>query len=133
MAQRDWRLFLRDAPVVTVKAKKRKAVVQSEEEGGPAKKKKKPKTSRGAMHLLGVGEERVVRGVAKAAGSYAERSKKSALARKDGAIRDLLDNVAKAQQSAVGQIAKIPRDLTRVRELKKGSKRLQKSLRRLAW
>jgi hypothetical protein len=132
MAQKDWRLFLRDAPVVSVKAKKRKVAVESAEDA-PAKKKKKPKTSRGAMHLLSVGEERIVRGLASAAGGYAKRSKKSALARKDGAIRDVLGNVAKAQQGAVAQIAKIPRDLTRARELKKGSKRLQKSLRRLAW
>jgi uncharacterized protein YigA (DUF484 family) len=85
------------------------------------------------MHLLGVGEERIVRGAANAAGAYAKRSKKSAAARKDGAVRDALENVAKAQQGAVAQIAKIPRDLTRARDLKRGSKRLQKSLRRLAW
>jgi hypothetical protein len=131
MAQRDWRLFLRDAPVVSVKTKKGKAAVEAGE-AAPAKKKKR-KTSPGMMHLLGVGEERIVRGVAKAAGAYAKRSKKSAVARKDGAVRDALDNAAKAQEGAVAQIAKIPRDLTRARDLKRGSKRLQKSLRRLAW
>ena len=135
MAQTDWRLFLRDASVVRVETKKKKkAAVESEADVVAKKKKKKKttKTSPGVMRLLGVGEQRIVRAIAKAAGEYAERSKKSA-ASKDGAVRDMLKNVARSQEGAIGRIAKIPRDLTKARELKRGSKRLGKSLRKLAW
>ena len=133
MAQTDWRLFLRDASVVRVETKKKKKVAVESDTDVVAKKKKKKKTktSPGVMRLLGVGEQRVVRAIAKAAGDYAERSKKSAASR-DGAVRDVLKNLAKAQEGAIGQIGKIPRDLTKARELKRGSKRLRKSLRRLA-
>ena len=134
MAQTDWRLFLRDASVVRVETKKKKrAAVESEADVVAKKKKKKKttKTSPGVMRLLGVGEQRVVRAIANAAGDYGKRSKKSA-ASKDGAVRDVLKNLAKAQEGAIGQIGKIPRDLTKARELKRGSKRLRKSLRRLA-
>lgn len=133
MAQTDWRLFLRDASVVRVETKKKKkvAVASDTDVVAKKKKKKKTKTSPGVMRLLGVGEQRVVRAIAKAAGDYAERSKKSAASR-DGAVRDVLKNLAKAQEGAIGQIGKIPRDLTKARELKRGSKRLRKSLRRLA-
>jgi hypothetical protein len=132
MAQTDWRLFLRDASVVRVETKKKKKAAVESETDVAVKKKKKRKTSPGVMRLLGIGEQRIVRGVAKAAGDYAKRSKKSA-ASKDGAVRGILKNVVKAQEGAIGQIAKIPRDLTKARELKRGSKRLGKSLRRLAW
>jgi hypothetical protein len=132
MAQTDWRLFLRDASVVRVETKKKKRAAVESGSDVVAKKKRKKKTSPGVMRVLGVGEQRLVRGIAKAAGDYAERSKKSA-ASKDGAVRDVLKNVAKAQESALAQIGKIPRDLTKARELKRGSKRLRKSLRKLAW
>lgn len=131
MAQEDWRLFLRDASVVRVEPKKKKKAAVDAKPGAAVKKKKR-KTSPGVMHLLGVGEQRVVRSIAKAGSSYAKRSRKSA-AKKDGAVRDLVKNVAKAQEGAIGQLAKIPRDLVKARELKRGSKQLRKSLRRLAY
>jgi len=130
MAQEDWRLFLRDASVVRVETKKKKKTAADTKAGAAVKKKRK--TSPGVMHVLGVAEQRILRGVAKAGGSYAKKSKKSA-AKKDGAVRDLLTNVAKAQEGAIGQLAKIPRDLVKARELKRGSKQVRKSVRRIAY
>jgi hypothetical protein len=131
MVQEDWRLFLRDAGVVQVKPRKKNKIAVGSKTEGAAKRKKK-NTSPGVMHLLGVGEQRLLRGLAAAGGTYAKRSKKSA-AKKDGAVRDVLENLARAQETAVGQVAKVPRDLTRNRDLKRGSKRLRKSLRRVAY
>jgi hypothetical protein len=85
------------------------------------------------MYLLGVGERRIARGIAEAASEYARRADASATGSRDGAVRDAIENVVRAQEHALRQIAKIPRDVTRSRDYRRGSKRLRRSLGRVAW
>ena len=130
MADADWRTTLRDARVVEVKKKKRATAASSVPNDGKTRRKK---PSGGALYALGIAEHRVLGGVAKAANDYLKRSKKSAAARRDGAVRDLLDNLGKSQEKAIGQLAKIPMDVIKSPQVKRGTKRLRRTLRRLTW
>lgn len=133
MAQDDWKVFLRDAPVVKVQNKAKKPKKAG---GKPADAESKAKTERhtpGLMQALGVAERRLVRGVAQAAGSYAKRSKKAAQGARDGALKDAVKNVVKAQEKAAAQLAKVPSDLTKSREYRKAAKQVRRNVRRIAW
>jgi len=133
MARTDWRTVLRDAPVVEVKRSKKKSGKLSGPPAANTAGGKKRRYSPGVMHVLGVGERRIVGGIAQAASDYLKRSKKSASGGRDGALKDVLRNMARAQESALAQLAKIPRDLTKSREVQRGTKQVRRTLRRLAW
>lgn len=128
MADVDWRTALRDARVVEVK-RKRTAKDAPGADGTPQKKKR----SKGALYALGIAERRVLGGIAKAGSDYLERSKKSAAKRRDGAVRDVLDNLAQSQEKALRQLAKIPMDVLKSPQVKRGTKRVRRAFRRLTW
>jgi hypothetical protein len=75
----------------------------------------------------------VARGLARAAGEYARRAESSAEHSRDGAVRDAIENLVRAQEHALRQLGKIPRDLTQSRDYEKASKRMRKSLNRFTW
>jgi hypothetical protein len=131
MAQNDWKVVLRDAPVVKVAKKAKKKGVKAAGDQSPAKKKERH--TPGLMQALGVGERRIVRGVAQAAASYAKRSKKAAESARDGGVKEAVKNVANAQKKALSQIAKIPGDLTKSREYRRATKQVRRNVRRIAW
>jgi hypothetical protein len=122
MAKADWRTTLRDSPVITVK-------VKNGAQKKTAAKKKKERYSPGVMYSLGVAERRVLRGLAEGAKDYLERSSASAEAHRDGALRDLVRNAARAQQTVIKQLAKIPKDITKSPEVKRGAKRVRSIVR----
>ena len=128
MAKNDWRTTLRESAVVEVgRGPKR------DDASGTAapKPRKKRRYSGGVLHALGVGERRVLGGLAAAAGDYLKRSKKSAAKRRDGAVRDLVANVARAQERAVTQLVKIPRDMTKAGGVKRATKQVRRAVRRV--
>ncbi len=135
MSSSDWRTTLRTAAVVQVKPKRAKRATPvgptSDEAAVPKARKSKRRYSGGLLHALGVGERRVLGGLAAAAGDYLARSKKSAAKRRDGAVRDLARNLAKAQERAVAHLAKIPRDLTKAADVKRATTQVRKAVSRL--
>jgi hypothetical protein len=131
MNETNWQSTLRDSPVVEVA--KRSRAHATVPDPGAAKPKKRKKSSSGVLFGLGVGERRLLQGLATAAGDYQARSAKSAGAKRDGAVRDVLKNLLRAQEKAVLQLTKIPNDLTKSKEYKRVSKRARRLLRRLAW
>lgn len=132
MTSRNWRTFLRDAPVVEVRSRRaeKRSKRGAEADGG---RKRERRSSSGLMYLLGVGERRLARGLAQAASEYARRADASAMESRDGAVRDAIENVVRAQEHALRQMAKIPRDLTRSRDYRRGAKRVRRSLGRVSW
>jgi hypothetical protein len=132
MARQNWRTFLRDAPVVEVAGRKsgKRSKAASDDDRG---RKRERRSQSGLMYLLGVGERRLARGLAGAASEYARRADASAGESRDGAVRDAIENLVRAQEHALRQIAKIPRDMTRSRDYRRGAKRLRRSFGRVAW
>jgi len=129
----SWQTFLRDAPVVQVETRRAEKKKTKAKRGGDEDRKRERRSSSGLMYLLGVGERRLARGIAEAASEYARRADHSALESRDGAVRDAIENVVRAQEHALRQFAKIPRDLTRSRDYRRGSKRLRRSFDRFSW
>ena len=84
--------------------------------------------SNGLMYLLGTGERRLLGGLSRAAEEYSRRAKKSARAKKDGAVRDFLRNSSRGASEGMIQVAKIPSDLAKSPMANRG----WKSLRRMA-
>jgi hypothetical protein len=126
----DWKLKLRDAPVVTVAKKSTKKGANASDGEAAAKKEKH---TPGLLHAFGMGERRLARAVSQAAVAYTKRSKKAAQSGRDGAVRAVPENLAKALEKGLAQIVKIPSDVTKSREYRKASKQARRNARRIAW
>ena len=107
---------LRHARVV--KVEKRSDAVE-----GPAR------YSSGAAHVLGVLERRGLGALGEAGKKYSKLSKSSADSRRDGALRDLPENLLAAHEAAFETMIKIPRDLVRTREARRQGKRVYRVIR----
>jgi hypothetical protein len=83
------------------------------------KKKKKHKYSRGTKSVQQAGRgvrkatARISRAVSKGLFDFYERSEKSGRKRRDGALRDMTENMARAVGSSVRILGKAPYDLAR--------------------
>jgi len=123
----QWNERLRSGPVVSVRlrsAEKPKTPKTAEEE----KKQEIRRYSSGPLTVLGVAEDRILGGLVRAASAYRSRRDRSAEKRRDGAVLDFAENVARAPEKFVVQISKIPRDLIESRTHKRMRKRMRKPI-----
>lgn len=98
-------------------------------------RKKKPKYSKGLKEVQKVGRAmnkasaRVTRAVAKGMATYGKRSKKSALKKRDGALRDLGVNLAEGLGKTLRALSDVPADLAKAMNGPRARKRVKRQLR----
>lgn len=78
--------------------------------------------------LLGVTEDRILGGLGRAGSAYRSRRDLSAARRRDGAISDFMDNVARVPEEFIVEISKMPRDLISSRTHKRMRRRVVKPI-----
>ena len=98
-------------------------------------RKKKPKYSKGLKEVQQLGRKmnkasaRVTRAVAKGMATYRKRSEKSALKKRDGALRDLGVNLAAAMGKTMRVLSDVPADLAKAMNGPRARKRVKRQLR----
>jgi hypothetical protein len=100
-----------------------------------AGKRKKRKYSKGLKEIQQFGRSmnkasaRVARAVAKGMATYRKRSDKSALKKRDGALRDLTVNLAEGLGKTMRVLSGIPADLAKASNSPRARKRMRRQLR----
>ena len=102
------------------------------------KKRKKRRYSKGLEEIqrmephLTRSTHRMAKAVEKGISSYRKQNIKSARKKKDGAIKDLFPNSAKAMSQAFKEVTPVPYDIARVMNTKPSRRRLKRQLRTLS-
>jgi len=102
--------------------------------GEKKRRPKKRKYSRGVLRVVGIVDRHVVGGMVHGLEVYRKRSDKSSKKRRDGALRDLGKNLARAHRKGTNRMTKAPKALVRTRDFKRPQKNLRRLLLRpLSW
>jgi hypothetical protein len=102
------------------------------------KKRKKRRYSKGLEEIqrmephLTRSTHRMAKAVEKGISSYRKQNMKSARKKKDGTVKDLLPNSAKAMSQAFKEVTPVPYDIARAMNTKPSRRRLKRQLRTLS-